>query len=90
MSTRAYTAQRTRSAGVRRGTVWLAGLLPVLLAVIVFWPSLENSWLLDDHFQVVRNRLIQSPRFYAQALTTDVWSFCDPLARPMSNYWRPT
>ena len=59
MSTRAYTAQRTRSAGVRRGTVWLVGLLPVLLAVIVFWPSLENSWLLDDHFQVVRNRLIQ-------------------------------
>lgn len=69
---------------------WWAWLVPVLLSLWVFWPTLDNRWVLDDHNQIIRNRLIQEPQFYGLALRTDVWSYCDPYARPASNYWRPT
>lgn len=70
--------------------MWWAWLIPVVLALVAFWPTLDNGWVLDDHSQLIRNRLIQEPQFYLRAICTDVWSFCDPFARPTSNYWRPT
>lgn len=70
--------------------VLLGAIVPVAFAVAVFANTLGNGWVLDDHHQIIRNRMIQEPRFYTRALTSDVWCFIDVLNRPASNYWRPT
>lgn len=82
---------RERDGRVRWTTAdGVAAVLVVAAAFVVFVNSLANGWILDDHHQVLRNRLIQEWPLYWRALTSDVWAFSTGDGRPGSNYWRPT
>jgi tetratricopeptide (TPR) repeat protein len=65
----------------------LGGIL--LLTSIVFANGLAGEFVHDDQKQILRNDLIRSPRFWAEALSRDVWAFQGERQKPWSNYWRP-
>src|SRR5215831_13921366 len=65
-------------------------LLPALvLALLVYSNALGGEFVYDDQIQISRNPLIQDPRQFWRALTTDVWSF-QASGQTSSNYWRPS
>ena len=79
---------RHASSGLTgRDALVIVGL--AVLTVVVFANGLTGEFVLDDHKQIVRNDLIQSPRFWRQALTHDVWAFTGEGDVARSNYWRP-
>lgn len=60
------------------------------LIAVSYWNALGGEFVYDDHLQVQKNPLIQSPALWTTALTTDVWSFKNADLRRSSNYYRPT
>jgi len=75
---------------VPRGRSWGGGptliVLLILSAALPYSNTLLNSFVYDDHFQVLDNPQVRSFRYLPQMFTTSVWSF-----RPgrVSNYYRP-
>lgn len=61
-----------------------------VVAFAVFAPSLGGEFVYDDKRQVAENPLIQEPKLYLKALTSDVWAFKGDGTISASNYWRPT
>ena len=54
-------------------TRWL-----VLLAIItfaVFANTLSGGFVYDDNRQILLNPLIQDPKLFGEAITSDVWAF---------------
>jgi tetratricopeptide (TPR) repeat protein len=69
-------------------TRWL-----VLLAIItfaVFANTLSGGFVYDDNRQILLNPLIQDPKLFGEAITSDVWAFKGDGTLAASNYWRPT
>lgn len=58
-------------------------LLP-LLCLWVYFPSLSNTFVMDDTVLVVGNPYIKSWKYLPQMLTGDVWNVWE-----RHNYWRP-
>ena len=67
----------------------LTVLALILLTALVFANGLTGAFVLDDQKQIVRNDLIRLPKFWATALTSDIWAFQGERDTPWSNYWRP-
>jgi tetratricopeptide (TPR) repeat protein len=61
----------------------------IVLCGIAFSNALQGGWVYDDRTQIVENRLVQDPRYYAKALLSDVWAFKGEKREAWSNYWRP-
>ena len=69
-------------------TRWL-----VLLAIItfaMFANTLSGGFVYDDNRQILLNPLIQDPKLFGEAITSDVWAFKGDGTLAASNYWRPT
>ena len=58
-------------------------ILP-LLCVLLYLPSLNHNFILDDRWLVVENPYIKSWKYLPQMLTEDLWNIWD-----RHNYWRP-
>jgi protein O-mannosyl-transferase len=67
---------------------WYA--LIAVLAFGVYANSLGGGFVYDDSRQILMNPLIQQPKLYAKALTSDVWAFKGDGSVSASNYYRPT
>ena len=65
-------------------------LLVFLLGLLAYQPSFDAGFVYDDNRQIEANQLIQNPKFYRQALLSDVWAFKADGQTAVSNYWRPT
>ncbi len=65
----------------------LAGIVVVTIAM--YLPSLRNGWVLDDHGELVDNKLIHSWSFLWDSFRYDNWWFNGPSAVPHSSYYRP-
>ncbi len=64
-------------------------LLSVTVCFAVYGNALDGRFVYDDDKQIVRNTLIQDPRFFWTALASDVWAFKGSASDVVSNYWRP-
>src|ERR1700680_994636 len=60
------------SVDQRRSTA-LGGLL--FLALLVYFNTLLNGFVYDDHFQVEQSPYVRSFKYLDKILTTTVWSF---------------
>lgn len=58
-------------------------LLP-LLSVLLYLPSLNHGFILDDRWLVVENPYVKSWAYLPQMLARDLWNVWDH-----HNYWRP-
>jgi len=58
----------------------------VIISVAVYLNTLQNGFVYDDAWQVVRNSWIRDVRFIPDIFASDVWRFTEGLP---SNYYRP-
>lgn len=65
----------------------LAGI--VLVTIAIYLPSLRNGWVLDDHGELVKNKLIHNWSFLWDSFSHDNWWFNGPSPGPHSSYYRP-
>jgi Flp pilus assembly protein TadD len=68
---------------------FLAALIIVVLAILAYGSSIENDFVHDDNYQIVRNPFLQSDSPWYQLFTTDVWAYTQPGHSGVSNYYRP-
>ncbi|MBK8913450.1 MAG: tetratricopeptide repeat protein [Phycisphaerales bacterium] len=61
-----------------------------LVVLIAYWAAPRASFVYDDNYEILQNRLIQDPALLWKALTSDVWAFKGYREQTWSNYWRPT
>ena len=74
--------------GARKSHLWAVGLLS-LLSVLVYINALENQFVHDDNYQIVRNPFLHSDQSWLHLFTTDVWGYTAPGQHGISNYYRP-
>jgi protein O-mannosyl-transferase len=67
----------------------LAASIIVALTILAYGDSVENEFVHDDNYQIVRNPLLRSDSAWYQLFTTDVWAYMAPGQRGVSNYYRP-
>ena len=67
----------------------LALLMIVALTILAYGNSVENDFVHDDNYQIVRNPFLQSDSPWYQLFTTDVWAYTQPGHSGVSNYYRP-
>lgn len=67
----------------------LAALIVIVLTILAYGESVENEFVHDDHYQIVRNPLLRSDSPWYLLLTKDVWAYTAPGQSGVSNYYRP-
>jgi len=73
-----------RKHPTRRTTEILLLFSLPLLCILLYLPSLDHNFILDDRWLVVENPYIKSWKYLPQMLTRDLWNVWDH-----HNYWRP-
>jgi len=65
-------------------------LLLALIALAVYFNSLNNAFVWDDHFLIENNDFIKDPRYIPQIFTTDLYhSHAEKSVVAHSNFYRP-
>ncbi|MCI0419552.1 MAG: tetratricopeptide repeat protein [Acidobacteria bacterium] len=64
-------------------------LLLSLTAAGVYGPALDNGFVHDDKYQIVRNPQLHSDQPFYRLFTTDVWGYTTAGQESVSNYYRP-
>ena len=68
---------------------WAPGLLPALLALLLYFPTLSYDFVWDDRYFIVNNRSIRSlanlPRFFYDSSTTSSYIHLNEIYRPLRN-----
>ena len=68
-------------------SVFIVGFLALLLlALLVYAPSLQYGFVVDDHGQILKNLRVQNPGFVLSYFTQDVWGSAPGTS---TNYYRP-
>ena len=60
-----------------------------LFGVLAFANCLQNEFVHDDNYQIVRNPYLHSNQPISHVLFTDVWGYQSPGRGGVSNYYRP-
>ncbi|MGH7815006.1 MAG: tetratricopeptide repeat protein [Candidatus Binataceae bacterium] len=66
---------------------WLAAIL--IVAAIVYIPSLDNRFVLDDRFQILGNPYLGDWSFVWKSMVNDLWWYHNPRHLPVAPYYRP-
>lgn len=64
-------------------------VIPCVLALGIYLPSLFNGFIRDDHVQIVNNPQVQSWEYLFRLLTTHLWSETKLVANDQVFFYRP-
>jgi hypothetical protein len=70
-----------------RELAMLAGI--VVVAAVIYLPSIRYGWVWDDKYQTVDARLLHTWSGLGKSFVRDSWWFRDPDNLPQSAYYRP-
>src|SRR2546426_4519861 len=60
-----------------------------VLALLPYASALDNDFVHDDNYQIVRNPFLHGDQPFYRLFTTDVWGYTHPGLSGVSNYYRP-